>query len=193
MYFLRMKLIWQYINHEHIIPTCVTSTVCVISIKTVKIVNIIIQYWWKILLKYWWNMIISGIKFALAWIITNMFCQFWKKCYIHFRIISNPASNFGNASNFTPHENNLLLRIFPVNDMQATLPSPPFPTTSKSSRNASNKKRAILKFTKKVMDFKIWKLWIFWRKEIFLKKCMLGVKIYDRLHVRNVHTKVPFP
>ena len=34
------------------------------------------------------------------------------------------ASNFMNTNNFTRHENNLLLKIFPLNDVQATLLSP---------------------------------------------------------------------
>ena len=40
-------------------------------------------------------------------------------------MISNLANNFLNANNFTPQENNLLPRILPLNDMQATFPSPP--------------------------------------------------------------------
>ena len=39
-------------------------------------------------------------------------------------MISNLANNFFNANNFAPQENNLLPRILPLNDMQATFPSP---------------------------------------------------------------------
>ena len=50
------------------------------------------------------------------------FVLFEKKCYAHFKIISNLASQFIDTKNFTSHENNLLLWIFPLNDMQAPLP-----------------------------------------------------------------------
>ena len=61
------------------------------------------------------------------------FCQFLKKCNTHFKIISTLDSNFININNFTPHENNLLLWIFPLNNMQAPTPqyaSPPPPPLS---------------------------------------------------------------
>ena len=48
--------------------------------------------------------------------------------------MSELASDFINTYNFTRHENNLLLWIFPLDDMQATLPSP-FPSNSKSFGN----------------------------------------------------------
>ena len=36
LHFSRINLIEQYMNYKHIIPTYVTSTVCVICVKTVK-------------------------------------------------------------------------------------------------------------------------------------------------------------
>ena len=130
-------------------------------------------------------MVISGIKFVLACIITNVFLLFLtKKCNIHFKIISNLVSNFINTINFTPHENNLLIWIFPLNDMQATLPP-----LQKVSENVQNKERATY--------FEIWKFRIYltkkkkskrryffelvnFSKEILLKIFLLGGQNYDR-------------
>ena len=123
-----------------------------------------------------------------------MFFQFWKKYDTNFKMISNLASNFINTNNFTQHEKNISFWIFPLNDMQASLP---FPSPSqKCPEIFSIKKIMTFNFTKKVTDLEIWKkldlyyqekklkrrnflnMWRF-SKEILLKKIMLGGKMYD--------------
>ena len=127
------------------------------SVKTVKNAKIIILNQVLLGIQWWWNMtslmydnirnsfcsckcfFLSNVFFCLLFLITNViFCHFWKKCYLHIKIISNLASNCINTNKFTPHKNNLLLCIFPLHGMQVSLPSststPPIPT-SKSSEN----------------------------------------------------------
>ena len=72
-----------------------------------------------------------------------------KKCSMNFKALSNLTSNFI-ISNNLPHKK-ITYYIFPLNDIQATLPFPP----SKCSKNVLNKKTVIFNFTKKVMDFEI--------------------------------------
>ena len=81
----------------------------------------------------------DNIRNSICSYMFVFFVKFEKKKLIY--ILNNLSSNFIDTNNFTPHENNILLWIFPLTDIQATLPFPPSPPLKKFQKFLEYKER----------------------------------------------------